>query len=421
MTLRAADIMSDEKYRLAALMTFENGKNRFEAVADVDEAIDFLRYYAQQVIDHHGFDREMARSVKNERARSVLRPYGVWAVVSPFNFPLAIATGMTTGALIMGNTVVLKPASDTPFLALKLYEILQEAGLPPGVLNYVTGGGSTVGAALVGSGDVDGLAFTGSLEIGMAAFRTFAAKVPKPIVAEMGGKNPTIVTANADIEAAAEGVMRGAFGYGGQKCSATSRVLVDKRIHADFVEALVERTDQIVVGPPHERDVFLGPVINEDARETFAKFADLARRSGKVLTGGSIRTDGILKHGYYVDPTIVDRLPRNHRINREELFVPILSVLAFKSFDEAIEIANDSEYGLTGGIFSRDEHEVQAFFDRIRVGVAYANRRQGSTTGATVGAQPFGGWKMSSLTFKGAGGPYYLPQFAREQARTRYA
>ena len=419
--LRAADRMSLDKYELAALMSFENGKNRFEAVADVDEAIDFLRYYSQQVVDHGGFDREMGRVVKNERARSVLRPYGVWAVISPFNFPLAIATGMTAGALITGNTAVLKPASDTPFTALRLYETLRESDLPAGVLNYVTGGGATVGATLTGSDDIDGLAFTGSRDVGLAAFRAFTATRPRPVVTEMGGKNPAIVTAKADLEAAAEGVMRGAFGYGGQKCSATSRVLVEKKVHREFLEALVERTDGIVLGPPWEREVFLGPVINEAAFDTFRRNAKIAGRAGKILTGGSGRTEGILKHGFYVEPTIVDRLPTDHRINREELFVPILSAIPFSRLDEALEIANASEYGLTSGIFSRDEREVQAFFDRIEAGVAYANRRQGSTTGAVVGCQPFGGWKMSSVTFKGAGGPYYLQQFLREQSRTSYA
>jgi len=419
--LRAADLMSNVKWELAALMTFENGKNRHEAVADADEAIDFLRYYAQQVVNHGGFDAEMGRSVKGERTRSVLRPYGVWAVISPFNFPLAIATGMTGGALISGNTVVLKPASDTPFVALRLYEILREAGLPPGVLNYVTGGGSTVGRTLVDSDDVEGLAFTGSKDVGLAAFVTFTAKRPRPIVTEMGGKNPTIVTESADLEAAAEGVMRAAFGYSGQKCSATARVLVDKKVQAKFTDLLVERTDQIVIGPPHERDAFLGPVINQDAYGKFKRLAGIAKRSGRVRTGGSARTDGILEHGYYVEPTIVERLPADHRIVREELFLPILAALPFRTFDEALRMANDTEYGLCAGIFSREEDEVEAFFARIDAGVAYANRRQGSTTGAMVGCQSFGGWKMSSVTFRGAGGPYYLPQFLREQARTHYA
>ncbi len=419
--LRAADRMSADKYDLAALLSFENGKNRFEAVADVDEAIDFLRYYSQQVVDNQGFNREMGRSVKNERSRSVMRPYGPWAIISPFNFPLAIATGMTAGALITGNTAVLKPASDTPFLALRLYEILREVDLPPGVLNFVTGGGSSVGATLVASDDVEGLAFTGSRDVGLAAFRSFTASRPRPVVTEMGGKNAAIVTAKADVEMAAEGVMRGAFGYGGQKCSATSRVLVDKKVHREFVDALVEQTDGIVIGPPWEREVFLGPVVNEAAFGTFRRFARTGAKAGKVLTGGGVRTDGVLSHGYYVEPTIIDRLPANHRIHREELFVPILSVIPFKGLEEAMGIANDSPYGLTAGIFSKDPRELHDFFDGIEAGVAYANRRPGSTTGAVVGAQPFGGWKMSSVTFKGAGGPYYLQQFLREQSQTFYA
>ena len=419
--LRAADFMSNQKWELAALMSFENGKNRFEAVADVDEAIDFLRYYAQLVVNHGGFDVEMGRSVKNERARSVMRPYGVWAVISPFNFPLAIATGMTTGALITGNTVVLKPASDTPLIALRLYDILREAGLPPGVLNYVTGSGGVVGQALVDSDDVAGLAFTGSRDVGLAAFRAFTAKRPRPIVAEMGGKNPAIVTDNADLELAAEGVMRGAFGYGGQKCSATTRVLVDKAVRVPFTDALVDKADQLILGPPWDREVFLGPVINEDAYEKFRKFVGLARRSGTLLTGGSVRTEGVLKHGYYVEPTIVDRLPRNHRINREELFVPILSLIPISGFEEGLAAANESEYGLCAGIYTQDEWEREEFFDRVEAGVTYANRRQGATTGAIVGVQPFSGWKLSGTSGKGAGGPYYLESFMREQARTHYA
>src|SRR5437867_2743165 len=318
---RAADVMSERKFYLAALMTFENGKNRYEAVADVDEAIDFLRWYAEALVANRGFQRDMGRYYPDERATSVLKPFGVWAVVSPFNFPLAIATGMTVGALITGNTVVLKPASDTPFVALKLYETLRDAGLPPGVLNYVTGSGGVVGKALIESDDVAGLAFTGSRDVGLAAFRAFTAKQPRPIVTEMGGKNPVLVTDNADLELAAEGVMRGAFGFGGQKCSATARVLVHKDVRVPFTDALVDKTDQLVLGPPWDREVFLGPVINEAAYEKFKRFAALAKRSGKLLTGGAARTEGVLKHGYYAEPTIVDRLQKDHRILREELFV----------------------------------------------------------------------------------------------------
>ena len=419
---RAADVMSQRKFYLAALMTFENGKNRYEAVADVDEAIDFLRWYAEALVANRGFERDMGRYFPNERARSVLRPFGVWAVVSPFNFPLAIATGMTVGALITGNTVVLKPASDTPFLALKLYEILREAGVPGGALQYLTGPGRTVGQELVENEDVAGIAFTGSRAVGLSAFRTFSARHPKPMIAEMGGKNATIVTAAADLEKAVSGVMRAAFGYGGQKCSATSRVIVDRRIKRQFLARLVEETKKIRIGDPVDREVFHGPVINEDAVEKYRSAVRLAKRGrGKVLCGGRVLTDGALRNGLFVEPTIVDGFPPSHRINQEEFFVPFLSVLEADGLDEALTMANGVEYGLTAGIFSEDPQEVQRFFDGIQAGVAYANRAGGATTGAVVGVQPFGGWKATTITNKAAGGDYYLQQFLREQSQTTYS
>jgi len=420
--LRAADLVSERKFLLAALMSFENGKNRYEAIADVDEAADFLRWYAEALLANKGFERDMGRYYPNEHARSVLRPFGVWAVVSPFNFSLAIATGMTVGALVTGNTAVLKPASDTPFIALRLYEILREAGVPGSALQYVTGPGSTVGAELVDDPDVAGFAFTGSKGVGMGAFRAFTDPHPKPIIAEMGGKNATIVTAHADLEKAAAGVMRAAFGYGGQKCSATSRVIVDKAVKKVFLERLVSETKKIVIGDPTKRDVYLGPVVNEDAVAKFKAAVQLAKKGkGKVLFGGRVLTDGPLKAGNFVEPTIVDGFPPGHRINQEEFFVPFLSVIACGSLDEALEIANGVEYGLTAGIFSEDPEEVRTFFDRIEAGVAYANRVGGATTGAVVGVQPFGGWKASTITNKAAGGDFYLQQFLREQSQTTYA
>ena len=419
---RAADLMSGRKFYLAALMTFENGKNRFEAVADVDEAIDFLRWYAEAMIANRGFEREMGRYYPNEHAISVLRPFGVWAVVSPFNFPLAIATGMTVGALVTGNTAVLKPASDTPFMALKLYETLREAGVPGSALQYVTGPGSTVGQELVENEDVAGFAFTGSRAVGLGAFRRFSETHPKPMIAEMGGKNPTIVTATADLEKAVAGVMRAAFGYGGQKCSATSRVIVDKRIKRQFLSRLVEETKRIRIGDPTQRDVFLGPVINEDAVGKFRLAVQIAKRErGKVLCGGNVLAAGAYKKGLFVEPTIVDGLPPGHRINQEEWFVPVLGVIACDGLEEGLEIANGVEYGLTAGIFSEDPEDVQWFFDHIEAGVAYANRASGATTGAVVGVQPFGGWKASTVTNKSAGGDYYLQQFLREQSQTTYS
>src|SRR2546426_6623671 len=262
---RAADLMSGRKFYLAALMTFENGKNRFESVADVDEAIDFLRWYAEAMIANRGFEREMGRYYPNEHAIGGLRPFGVWAVVSPFNFPLAIATGMTVGALITGNTAVLKPASDTPFMALKLYETLREAGVPGSAIQYVTGPGSTVGQELVEKADVAGVAVTGAEGVGLRGLPRVSQRHPKAQIAEMGGKNPTIVTATADLEKAVAGVMRAAFGYGGQKCSATSRVIVDKRIKRQVLSRLVGGAKRGPLRGPPQRGGVLGAPSNEDA------------------------------------------------------------------------------------------------------------------------------------------------------------
>src|SRR2546425_88991 len=336
---RAADLISERKFALAALMSFENGKNRYEAMADVDEAADLMRWYAAEMLRNQGYERAMGQFLPGETTRSILKPYGVWAVVAPFNFPLAIAAGMSTGALITGNTVVFKPASDTPFMGLRLAEILRDAGVPSGVFNYVTGPGATVGQELVDNPDVDGFVFTGSRAVGMKALETFSRTRPKPIITEMGGKNPAIVTASADLDKAAVGVMRAAFGYGGQKCSACSRVLVDQHVKDAFVAKLLSETEKIKVGDPTVRDVYLGPVINEAAVATY---------------------------------------------------------------ESAIA-------------------EIRRFFTEIQAGVLYANRTAGATTGAVVGVQPFGGWKMSGISGKSAGGHYYLPQFLREQSQSEYS
>ena len=418
--LKAANIMARKKYHLAALMSFENGKNRYESIADVDEAIDLVRWYCGELLVSNGFEREMGRYTSNERTKSILMPYGVWAVVSPFNFPLAITAGMTTGAVVTGNTAVLKPASDTPFMAIELYRALAEAGLPPGALNFITGPGSTVGQELIESRDVAGLVFTGSREVGLSAFKTFTAVFPKPIITELGGKNATIVTSKADIDKAAEGVAKAAFGYAGQKCSACSRVLVHKNVKDRFVRKLVAYTQTLKVGNPTQRDVFMGPVVNKAAYDKFQEVATAARKDGKVLIGGGVKKEKELKNGYYVEPTIIDALPLKHRFLSEELFLPVLAVAEFSSFDEAIDIANSVDYGLTGGIFSKDEKEIQEFFRRAETGTLYANRTMGATTGAIVGAQPFVGWKMSGISGKGAGGIHYLQQFMRERSQTTY-
>ena len=279
-----------------------------------------------------------------------------------------------------------------------------------------------MGQELVENEDVAGFVFTGSKAVGMGAFRSLSSPHPKPIISEMGGKNAAIVTAAADLEKAVSGVMRAAFGFGGQKCSATSRVIVDRRVKKAFLARLVEETRKLRIGDPTQKDVFLGPVINEEAVRKFRSAVQSAKKGrGKVLCGGRVLTDGPLKDGLFVEPTIVDGFPPSHRVNQEEFFVPFLSVVECDGLDEALEIANDVEYGLTAGIMSEDPREVETFFDRIEAGVAYANRAGGATTGAVVGVQPFGGWKASTITNKAAGGDYYLQQFLREQSQTTYS
>ncbi|MEM2842108.1 MAG: aldehyde dehydrogenase family protein [Thermoproteota archaeon] len=415
---KAADISSQKKYELAAIITLENGKNRFEAIADVDEGIDLMRYYCEEMETNKGYEKKMGKAFPNEETKSIMKPYGVWGVISPFNFPFAIAIGMSSGALITGNTVVFKPSSDTPLIGFKIYEILNEAGLPKGVFNYVTGSGDIVGAELVNNDDVQGIVFTGSRDVGVKSYRIFNEKRPRPFIAEMGGKNPVIVTSKADLDKAVEGVVRAAFGYSGQKCSACSRVYVDKRVKKEFLEKLVKRTKELVIDDPTLKDSFISPLINQRAYKNYQDYIEIAKKDGKVLTGGRILTDEKHKYGYFVEPTIVDELPKDHKFFKDELFVPILCIAEVDSLDEAINLSNNVDYGLTAGIFSEDEKEIKKFFDEIQAGVIYANRKIGATTGAMVGAQPFVGWKLSGSSGKGAGGPYYLQQFLREQSQT---
>lgn len=412
-----ADEFSLQKFTLAAIMTFENGKSRLEAMGDVDEAIDFLRFYAELLEANQGYSKETKSANPSEKTRSVLKPYGVWGIISPFNFPSAIAIGMTTGALLTGNTAVLKPASDTPLSAYKFVQAIYHK-LPPATLNFVTGSGSVVGKAILESPLIDGVAFTGSRDVGMSGFRTVTTKNPRPFISEMGGKNPVIVTEYADLDKAAEGVMRAAFGYAGQKCSACSRVYVQKNISSQFMEKLVSKTKSLKIGKPWQKDVFLGPIINESALKKFEKSVELAKKDGKIVCGGNILKDPEYQDGYFVEPTIVTGLSQEHELVREELFLPLVCVSEFENFEDTIKLANKTEYGLTAGIFSQDKNQIKVFFDKIEAGVTYANRAASATTGALVRAQPFVGWKNSGISGKGAGGEYYLLQFMREQTQT---
>ena len=413
----AAETISARRAELAALMTIEVGKNRLEAMGDAEESADLLRYYCAQIEEADGYDRRMGRILPGEETRSVLRPYGVFAVVSPFNFPMALAAGMAGGALVAGNTVVLKPSSEAPLTGLRLYEILTEAGVPAGVLQFVTGSGGELAGAFLDP-RFDGIVFTGSKAVGLDLHKRFGASYPKPVIVEMGGKNPAIVTRRAGIEKAAQGVARSAFGYGGQKCSACSRVFVEQPIYSDFLDALRAEASALAIGDPLERGTYMGPLISGKAAATHARAVDEARRDGRIVFEGKIPADERFARGHFVAPVIVDRLPDDHRLWREELFTPLLCAAPVGSLDEAIARANDTEYGLTAGIFSEDEDELTRFFDGIEAGVTYANRRTGATTGAWPGVQSFCGWKASGSTGKGGCGPYYVAQFLREQSRT---
>lgn len=416
---RAADLLVQRVNEISAVMAFEVGKNRAEAIAEVNESAELIRYYCDQMEANKGFVRSLESPGPGQKTSSVLRPYGVWGVISPWNFPLALATGMTSGALVSGNSVVFKPSSESPVAGYYLYKAYAEAGVPPGVINLTVGPGSTVGEELLNNEGIDGLIFTGSKDVGMHLYHGFVTKWPKPVITEMGGKNPAIVTAKADLEQAAEGVMRAAFGFDGQKCSANSRVYIDRSVKDRFAQLLVEFTkSRIKVGNPTERSTFMGPVINQAAVDTYLDAANEARRDGgTILLGGERRTDGDLQYGYYVDPCIVDGLPNSHRLFKEELFVPFIVLGGVDSVQEALREANDVEYGLCAGIYSKDEREVQYFFDNVQAGVLYTNRRAGSTTGAWPGVNSFGGWKGSGSSGKSGLGPYYVQQFMREQSR----
>ncbi len=414
---KAADLIAQHQMEFAVLLSMETGKNRFEAIAEVSETVDLILYYCRQMEEHRGYFMTM-QETGSEQTRSILKPYGVWVVIVPFNFPMALGVGMATGALVAGNTVVFKPASDAPLIGLRIYEMLHGAGLTDGVFNFVTGAGRELGKEFLGNPDVDGLAFTGSRAVGMNFLRRFRGKYQRPCIIEMGGKNPTIVMPSAHLDDATEGIFRSAFGMGGQKCSACSRLYLHHDIYASSMELLVEKTKKCRIGNALARETFLGPLINGKAVQTYQRAILRGRKEGHVVTGGAILKEGDFAHGYFVEPTIIDQLLKKSIMFQEEYFVPILAVAEVRSLEEAITLANQSDYGLTAGIFTEDKKEQQTFFEKIEAGVAYSNRRGGATTGAWPGVQSFGGWKGSGSTGKNGLGPYYVSQFMREQSQT---
>jgi len=416
---RAAELISQRQMVYGGLMAIEVGKNRLEALGEVEEAADLIRYYSKTAEDNDFYDHAMdSLGDAAVHTRSILRPHGVFAVISPFNFPMALAAGPSGAALMAGNTVVFKPSSAAPMSGVKLVEAYREAGVPDGVINLVMGSGETVGAELRENPGIDGIVFTGSYAVGMDLYRTFSKDFPKPTIVEMGGKNPAVVSRKADLEEAAEGIMRSAFGFGGQKCSANSRVYVEKPVHDELIRLLVEKTEAITIGDPLLRENWLGPIVDQKAVDRHQAAVSEARRDGRVFVGGERLTDRGLDRGFYVEPTVVGDLPADHRLFRDELFAPFTAVRAVDSFDEGIRLANESVYGLTAGVYSEDRSEVQRFLDTAEAGVLYVNRRAGATTGAWPGVQAFGGWKGSGSTGKAGLSMYYVAQFLREQSHT---
>lgn len=419
---KAASLIEERIFELGAAMALEVGKNRMESLGDVQETADLIYYSCHQMEKNEGYMVEMGKDpLVGYEARnvSVLRPYGVWLVVSPFNFPFALTGGPAGAALVAGNTLVIKPATDTAWIVRLLVDCFRDAGIPDGVVNFVTGTGSTLGQALVDSPEVDGVTFTGSFDVGMKIFQDFGKRnYVRPTILELGGKNPVVVSKHADLERATIGIIRSAFGLQGQKCSAASRVLVEDSVYDDLVARLKNAAEKLVLGDPTDRNTYNGPVVNRSSYNDFKNFCEeINQGGGKFLVGGNVKTGGMFDKGYYCESTFVVDLPFEHRLWKHEMFLPITTIGKVKNLDEAMKIANDVNYGLTAGFYGSAE-ETEWFFDNIEAGVTYANRPQGATTGAWPGFQPFGGWKGSGSSGKNAGGHYYLPLYMHEQIRT---
>jgi 1-pyrroline-5-carboxylate dehydrogenase len=391
-------------------MVYEVGKSWAEADADVAEAIDFAEFYAREML--RLAPPQPLTPVPGERNFLRYIPLGVGVVIPPWNFPLAILVGMTLASIVAGNTVVLKPSSDSPTIGYKFFEALEEAGMPPGVVNFLPGPGSSVGDVLVGHPRTRFVAFTGSKQVGLGINELAAKTVPgqlwvKRVIAEMGGKDSIVVDAETDLDAAVEGVAASAFGYQGQKCSACSRAIVVESVYDSFLEKLKRRVEQIKVGPPADPVTYMGPVINGRAKQSILEYIEIGKREGRLVAGGESSGPG-----YFVQPTVIADVPAKGRIAQEEIFGPVLAVIKARDFDDALEIANNTEYGLTGAVYTKDRKKLEKAAENFFVGNLYLNRK---CTGALVGGHPFGGFNMSGTDSK-AGGRDYLLLFT--QAKT---
>ena len=411
MCIRAAQIIRKRKFEFDAWLVFEAGKTWPEAEADVSEAIDFCDYYGRQMLRYANPDPVV--QLPGEKDELVYLPLGVGVVIPPWNFPLAIMAGMTVAALVTGNTVVLKPSSDTPTIAAKFAEVLLEAGFPPESFSLLVGSGAQVGDVLVAHPKTRFVSFTGSRDVGLH-INELAAKPQKGqirikrVVAEMGGKDAIVVDREADLDKAVEGVAVSAFGYQGQKCSACSRAIVDAAVYDEFVERLKKRVATIRVGPSDQPGNYMGPVINDRACKSILDYVEVGKGEGRLVAGGG-PAEG---DGYFIQPTVIADVSPKARIFQEEIFGPVLAVTKARDFEQALEFANDTEYGLTGAVYSENREKVELARRRFHVGNLYINRK---CTGAMVGAHPFGGFNMSGTDSK-AGGPDYLLQFLQAKS-----
>jgi 1-pyrroline-5-carboxylate dehydrogenase len=414
MLLDAGRILRRRKMEFDAWMVYEAGKTWPEAEADVSEAIDFCDYYAREMLRLAG--PQKVHQLPGEQDELVYLPLGVGVVIPPWNFPLAILVGMTVAALVTGNTVVLKPSSETPTIAAKFAEVLLEAGFPENSFTLLTGSGSTVGDVLVQHAKTRFVCFTGSRDVGLRINELAAKTQPgqvwiKRVIAEMGGKDAIVVDANCDLDKAVEGVLVSAFGYQGQKCSACSRAIVHAQVYEPFLEKLAQKAKAIRVGAPDDPGNYMGPVISASARKSILEYIEIGKKEGRLLTGGAPEVGD----GYFIQPTIIADVDSKARIFQEEIFGPVLAVTKARDFEHALELANDSEYGLTGAVFSKDPEHLRQAKEQFHVGNLYFNRK---CTGAMVGAHPFGGFNMSGTDSK-AGGPDYLLLFLQAKSIAR--
>jgi 1-pyrroline-5-carboxylate dehydrogenase len=407
LVFRVGDLLRQHKMEFMAWLVFEVSKNWAEADADISETIDFCEFYAREALRFAKAQTPIQLPGEHDTLNYI--PLGVGAVIPPWNFPCAIMAGMTLASIVSGNTVILKPSSDSPTIAAKFMELLEEAGMPEGVVNFCPGAGASFGDAVVAHPKTRYIAFTGSREVGLHINKTAATQAPgqiwiKRTILEMGGKDAIIVDADADIDSAVEGVAQAAFGFQGQKCSACSRAIVDERVYDKFLEQLKARVEKIQVGDVTE-NAAMGAVINEGSMKTILGYIEQGKKDGRLLTGGE-RAPG---EGYFIKPTVFADIPAKSKLEQEEIFGPVLAVIKAKGFDHALEIANDTEFGLTGAIYTKSRDKIDRAIQEFHVGNLYINRK---CTGAMVGAHPFGGFNMSGTDSK-SGGPDYLYLFTQ--------